>query len=97
MWLVLDMDDGLLRREPTRAAALDWWMKHNGTTRVVRRYSYGSGAYEYVTAVHGDADDTCGGVFIETEAAAARGGWDTMQAALYPLNNQPHVRVDREP
>lgn len=36
-WLVLDMDDGLLRREPTRKAALSWWMTHNGTDLVPRR------------------------------------------------------------
>jgi len=94
-WLVLDMDDGLLRREPTRRAALDWWMGLNGTGVVLRRHCYRPGAYEYVTASEGDRDDSCGGVFIERQDVAATGGWDVEQAPLYPNEDDPFHRVER--
>lgn len=94
-WLVLDMDDGLLRREPTRKAALGWWMSKQETDHVVRRYTFGPGAYEYVTALKGNRDDTCGGVFIEHVGAARRGDWDVDQAPLYPKADAPFTRVER--
>lgn len=96
-WLVLDMDDGLLRRAATRRAALAWWMDLNDTSVVVRRYSSMAGAYNYVTASAGDPDDSCGGVFIEHEDVAARGGWDPEQVPLYPRDEEPFTRVPREP
>lgn len=94
-WIVLDMDDGLLRREPTRKAALAWWMSKNETDHVVKRHSYGPGAYKYVTALKGDRDKSCGGVFIERVDVARREGWDVDQAPLYPKADEPFARVER--
>lgn len=95
-WLVCGMDDGVLRREDTRKAALEWWMSHAGTVQVASRYQYGSGSYGYVTAAYGDREDTCGGIYIGTEQGARYAGWDVEQAALYPWKNKPHERLERE-
>jgi len=94
-WLLLDMDDGLLRREPTQKAALAWWMSKSETDRVLRRHSYGPGAYRYVTARRREVDNTCGGVFIENVDAARREGWEVDQAPLYPHKDKPFERVER--
>jgi len=84
-WYVLDMDQGVLRKEPTRKAALKWWMDLQGTGKVLRRHPFGPGAYEYVTGFEGGGeDDTCGGIFIECEDAALRGGWSLDVEPLYP-------------
>lgn len=92
-WFVLDMDDGLLRREPTRRAAVDW-CKHMGGPKVIKRHQYGPGAYEYVCGY--DEQDHDGGKFIEREDAAAKHGWDVSQAPLYPYDDRPYERAERE-
>ncbi len=94
-WLVLDMDDGLLRRAPTRKAALSWWMQLNDTGRVIKRSTSGPGAYNYVTASGSGRDDSCGGVFIERADVARRAGWDPSQQPLYPNADKPFLRVER--
>ena len=94
MWLVLDMDDGLLRREPTRKDALQWWMRLQGETKVLERHTYGPGAYSYITGT--SPNDNSGTIFIETEEAARRsGGWNPDQPALYPIEDDPFNMVDR--
>ena len=94
-WLVLDMDKGLLRREPTRKAALAWWMNNQGTACVIKRHKYRPGAYEYVTGWKGERHDSCGGVFIERVDAARAGEWDVDQEPLYPDRDRPFHSVDR--
>lgn len=93
-WLVLDMDDGLLRREPTRRAALAWFMDHCDAPKVISRHRYGPGAYDY--RVGSDPEDAVS-AFIEREDVAPRGGWDPQQPALYPLDDKPHEQVERQP
>lgn len=90
-WLVLDMDDGLLRRERTRKAAVEWLLDHCDAPQVVSRDDYRSGAYGYHV---GTKDDTTS-AFIEHERAAPQGGWDVTQAALYPHEDAPHEYVPR--
>lgn len=96
-WLVLDMDDGVLRREPTRKAALTWWMQFTDTSKVVERYKYGPGAYSYTTGDNGggtDGDDC----FIEREDIVRNGnqGWDVTQQPLYPHDGSRRFeRVER--
>ncbi len=89
-WLVCDMDDGVLRREPTRKAAVDWFKSHSDARNVIERHAYGSGSYEYRV---GDPDDSAS-VFIIREDRAA-GKWDVTQTPLYPLADDPHEMVDR--
>lgn len=92
-WLVLKMDDGVLRRERTRAAAVRWWKRHQGHSRVLRRHKYRAGAYQYVTS--GDNPHEASSVFIEREDVAPAGGWDVSQRPLYPHATEPFARVDR--
>jgi hypothetical protein len=90
-WLVCDMDDGLLRREPTRKKAVDWFKSHSDAAKVTERHAYGPGSYEYRV---GEPDDGAS-VFIVREDRAAAGMWDLTQAPLYPLADDPHEMVDR--
>ncbi len=87
-YLVLDMDQGLLRREPTRRAALAWLMNHAMADHVYARHTYGPGAYEYTVGLSGEPDDTSSW-FIERASVAIRGGWNPEQPALYPHPDRP--------
>jgi hypothetical protein len=80
-WFVCDMDDGVLRREPSRTAALAWWLAHNDTVRVLARHSLGPGDYHYRV---GATFDDSAGAWIMREDRMAVGGWDREQAPLYP-------------
>ena len=91
-WLVLDMDDGVLRREPSRKAAVEWFMGHCDASRVLSRDHYRPGAYGYHVG-HKPDDSTY--AFIEHVTAAGRGGWDIDQPALYPHEDKPHEYVER--
>ena len=74
-WLVLDMDEGLLRKEPSRGAAVLWASNHLGGN-VYGRHAYGPGVYEYWI---GMARDDCDTVSIVRSDKAVDQGW---QAAL---------------
>lgn len=91
-WLVFDMDDGLLRRAETRALAVQWAIRIFGG-RVLRRHTYGPGAYDYYIGRRGE---DCGvNVFIERTANAVRSGWDIHQQPLYPYAARPAEFVER--
>lgn len=92
-WLVCDMDEGVLRREPTRKAALRWSMNHLCASRVLERYAYGRGSYDYLLGDGGG--DSAGGVSIVRADVAARSGWKPDQAALYPVAGDPFEEVAR--
>ncbi|MFC9973518.1 hypothetical protein ACFVH6_21750 [Spirillospora sp. NPDC127200] len=91
-WLVCDMDDGVLRREPTRAAARAWWLSHEGAARVIARHRYMPGSYEYIV---GQNVEDCASAFIVRSDVAHLGGWDPHQAPLYPHADDPFKRVVR--
>ena len=88
-WLVLDMDEGLLRREPTRKAAVAWCLDWYGP--VLRRYGRDS-AYTYV---FGDTD-RAQSLFIERYDAAVdpnrNGGWENVAdgPAKFPYADRPY-------
>jgi hypothetical protein len=67
VWLVLDMDVGVVGAFESRRAAV----KEFASGPVIKRHSYGPGAYEYLT---GWPDDSYG-FFVEREDAASA-GWD---------------------
>lgn len=46
-WYVCDMDEGVLAIETNRKAAVDWLIRNTDADRVLGRYSYGPGYYEY--------------------------------------------------
>lgn len=97
-WLVLDMDEGVLRREPTRRAAVDWMTSHAGGS-VLSRHRYGPGAYEYTIGDRGE--DRVSNYFVERLDAAVRAGWDHCFTVpdKYPYPDRPHDQdpnIDRE-
>lgn len=81
-WFVCDMDDGVLRIEPTRKAAVDWWKDHCDTTNVIRRHNYGPGKYEYQV---GASEDDSSSAFIVREDLLEAGGWDPNQLPMFPF------------
>jgi hypothetical protein len=97
VWLVLDMDEGVIRREPSRRQAVAWILSHIGG-KVLRRHSYGPGAYEYSIGANAEA---CAGCFVERLDVAMANGWgDWFQIPdLYPDPERPHrtdLDVDRD-
>jgi hypothetical protein len=92
-WFVLNMDDGVLRIEPTRHAAVQWLLDHACADRVMARHKYGVGRYEY-TVGSGDPYDTCT-EFIDHASVADEEGWDITQQPLYPIRDSPHEYVAR--
>lgn len=92
-WLVHDMDEGVLRVEPTRQAAVAWASLLAEAARVKERHQYGDGRYEYVLA---DSDgDVCGNYLIVRADVAHLGGIDPVQQPLYPFPDDPFEQVDR--
>lgn len=91
-WLVGDMDDGVLRIEPTRTDALGWAMRDACADRVRHRHHYGSHNYGYVLAAN-DPDD-CTSRFIGRTDTAHLQGYDPNQPPLYPVPNEPYTLVE---
>lgn len=93
-WFVCDMDEGVLRVEPTRTAARQWFAGHVGLgDAYVRRHNYGAGDYEYAIGSSEDDHDQC---WIIREDRLPGNGWDASQQPLYPVADKPHERVERE-
>lgn len=95
-WLILDMDEGLLRVEPTRRDAVTWCTEQDGY--VVRgRHCYGPGAYEYGFWWKGN-EDSGHGLFIERFDTVGPTGWmwAVEQGARYPHPDQPYKRIDED-
>lgn len=98
-WLVLDMDEGVIRREPTRRAAVAWITEHHDA-QVVSRRRYRAGDYEYHIGNPGDEESgVC--YFVQRLDMAVLDGWDHWFEIpdLYPFPRQPHFAdcdVDRD-
>lgn len=80
------MDEGLLRREPTRKAAVDWCCLHLGG-QVLGRHQFGPGAYSYLFGLRGESSNY---LSVEREDAARVQGWDVDSVALYPYPDNPY-------
>lgn len=91
-WMVCDVDDGILRVEPTRRAAVRWLTFMCGG-EVLARYSYGPGCFEYTIGIRGE--DNSGGGFVARADRLSAHGWDPDQTPLYPLADDPDERVER--
>lgn len=87
-WLIVDMDEGLLRREPTRAAAVKWCRGWHGP--VLERHRYSPGAYSYSFGVRGE--ERAQFFFIEREDAAKNGAGSHVwrNAPKYPYPDRPY-------
>lgn len=94
-WYVVDMDDGIVRREKTKKACLEWAIREFAVSERILpgNKRMGDGFYEYFV---GEDREDCTQIWIAQGVAAARGGFDLDQRPLYPHADQPHERVDRE-
>lgn len=91
-WMVCDIDDGIMRIEPNRKAAVRWLTFHCGG-EVLARHSYGPGNFEYTMGLRGEDDSS--GAFVVREDRLVSGGWDPDQTPLYPRAEDPHELVER--
>jgi hypothetical protein len=91
-WYVLDVDDGVLRREPTRRKAVAWLLVFSASARVRRRYRYGSGSYEYTV---GNSIIDAQSWFIAREDCMTDAGWDPHQVPRFPLVDDSWRDVER--
>jgi len=92
-WYLCDMDDGILRAEPTKRAAKDWFRGWADTPRVnVHRVSAGD---YYLTAAY-DGGMYATSAFLMTAEVTARHAFDPGQRPLYPSAEHPYERVDRD-
>lgn len=93
-WYVVDMDDGIVRREEAKAACLGWAITNLATSlRILPGKRKVGVLYEYFI---GESRDDCKQVLIARGDAAAQSGFDIAQRPLYPYADKPHERVDRE-
>ncbi len=94
-WLVTDMDDGVLREEPTRKAAVEWLLGYSMSPRVRERFTYGIGYYGYVVGI--DREDASSYAILRENRLDAYGldPQDPKRTPLYPYPD-PWLRVDRE-
>ncbi|MFF8786725.1 hypothetical protein [Streptomyces sp. NPDC015125] len=90
-WLVCDMDDGVVRVEPSRAEAAAWCRTHCGEDRVRFEHGKGSTAYEYFFGPRGDETS----FFILKADHAHQHGFNPQQRPLHPFSDDPHHKVDR--
>lgn len=93
-WFVCDMDDGVLRAEPTRTAAVKWWLQFNCAERVIARHTYAPGYYDYV--VSQNDYDPADAAIVRADRMDHYGG-DPAQVPLYPIRDEPFQRVERAP
>ncbi|MEV8344491.1 hypothetical protein [Streptomyces niveus] len=92
-WLVCDMDEGVMRVEPSMRAAVAWAASLACAPVRERRSSSGGDVYDYVFGHPGEDGNTC--VFIMRADAAHRHGFDPVQQPQYPFPDAPDERVRR--
>lgn len=94
-WVVAITDDGVLRKEPTRRAALEWAKNLIGGPRVRQRIQYVRGSYEYLLSGN-EADEDWHSVFVFREDLIDVVGVPAEERTpLYPIADQPFTYVDR--
>lgn len=93
-WYVCDMDDGIIRVEDTKSAALAWAKGRSGGNVLPGRKRTSDGFYEYYI---GTDEYDRRQVWIARGDAALRAGFDDLdQAPLYPVKDDPYKRVERK-
>ena len=92
-WVVCDTDGGILRRESSRRAAVEWLKSFLGG-EVLNRHAYGPGRFEYSIGHRGDED--ADSLFVVRADRLRAGGWDLEQSALYPSTVDPYDHVERD-
>jgi hypothetical protein len=87
-WLVCDMDQGVMRVEPSMRAAVAWARSHACAPVRERRNYPGSECYDYVFRNPGEDSNTC--FFIMRADVAHRHDFDPVQEPWYPYTDEPH-------
>lgn len=90
-WLVCDMDDGVLRVEPDRAAAARWGSIYAGDSEWRFRRT-AAGSYE---CFYGPRSEESASLFIMRGDVAHHAGFDPLQQPLHPFPDDPFEQVDR--
>lgn len=85
-WLVCDMDDGIVRVEPTRADAVRWVCDHKGA-RVLGREPVGDGWYNYRI---GYSREDYAVVWVARADVVHWQGFDPEQEPWFPYPDAPH-------
>jgi len=90
-WMILDWQEGLVRIEPTRRAAVAWCTGYAGH-QVESRDKFRDGAYRYVFG-YGDGSDSGFSQFIEREDIAHRDWSEALaKGPKYPYADRPYVQ-----
>ncbi|MFF4777648.1 hypothetical protein ACFY05_32955 [Microtetraspora fusca] len=93
-WYVVNMDDGVIRAEPTKENALRWVANHWGVGAVQPgQHRLHDGFYEYYV---GTSASDRRQVWIVLGVVLALHGWDINETPLYPHPDRPAERVDRQ-
>jgi hypothetical protein len=93
-WYVCDMDDGVLRVEPSRRAAVEWWKTDQDAPNVIERFTYGPGYYGYL--VGPSAEEAASAAIVREDKLAVYGITTpaTQIQPLYPYPDRPRDRRD---
>jgi len=93
LWYIVDMDDGIVRRDPRKAGALHWCEgQAEGRILPGPRKTLSPGFYEYFIGF--DIED-CTQFWIARGDAAVRQGFDITQEPIYPYPDRPYERGPR--
>ena len=92
-WLVADMDQGIIRREPSRRAALGWILGA-GAGKVLSRHDYpGRPVYDYVVGIPGEEQSASSYCLIRADVAHRWGfEWAFELPDQYPFPTKPYTR-----
>ncbi len=91
-WYIVDADDGLVRCEPTKEAALGW-CKGRAPGRILPgRRKLGPGLYEFLI---GEGREGCSRFWICRADRLAVKGFDPGQRPLYPHADDPYRKESR--
>jgi hypothetical protein len=86
-WVALDMDDGVVRAEATRAELVNWLCRHHDGKVISRRTIY-PGYYEY--RIGYTEDDSTLMWVGRADILASHDGWNVEQEPWYPYPDEPH-------
>lgn len=92
-WIIADMDQGIIRRESSRRAALGWILGY-GAGQVLSRHDYpGRPIYDYVIGNPGEEETASSYCLLRVDVAHRWGfDWAFELPDQYPFPTQPYKR-----
>jgi hypothetical protein len=96
-WYVCDTNAGVLRVEPTRRAAVNWWMRHADRNAVFARRIHATGYYSYTVGQRGDRDSGSETAIVREDKLRLYGIHTPPDeiAVRYPWPDAPHDDTPR--